>query len=261
MRAARLLGAMLLLLPSAAIAQTTQLADPAAATGVQYLSRFTFHFGAERLSSDDPRFVWDANYGGDVDLVDYKAGRAVFFANYQVILGNELRDFDPNQGNYILGFRLSARLHALEVSAVFHHQSRHLSDREKEEPVDWNMLGMRLSRSFVVKKVALDARADIRWVTQKSFVDYNWEIEGAAHAEYPFTPHIALVGDVIVRHVGVDGSADRGGQTGARGEGGVRLSGRGAAVDLYVAAERRIDPYPLEFGVGQWWSMGFRFVH
>ena len=56
----------------------------------------------EHLFSEDPRFVWDANFGGELDMVDYGRGRATFVANYQTILGSEFRAFDPNQGNYIL---------------------------------------------------------------------------------------------------------------------------------------------------------------
>ena len=53
-------------------------------------------------SGDDPRYVWDADFGGELDIVDYGAGRVTFEANYQVVLGEEIRSFDPNQGNYIL---------------------------------------------------------------------------------------------------------------------------------------------------------------
>ena len=54
-------------------------------------------------------FVWDTNFGGELDVVDYGTGRATFVANYQAILGDEFRHFDPNQGNYILsGSRVAA---------------------------------------------------------------------------------------------------------------------------------------------------------
>jgi hypothetical protein len=63
-----------------------------------------------------------------------------------------------------------------------------------------------------------------------------------------------------VRRLGVDGSRDRGGQTGVRGEAGVRLEGSGGAVELFVSAERRIDPYPLEFSTATWVTAGFRLL-
>ncbi len=43
-------------------------------------------------------FVWDTNFGGELDVIDYRTGRATFVANYQAILGDEFRHFDPNQG-------------------------------------------------------------------------------------------------------------------------------------------------------------------
>ena len=34
---------------------------------VLFMPRTHFHLAAEHLSSDDPRFVWDANFGGELD--------------------------------------------------------------------------------------------------------------------------------------------------------------------------------------------------
>jgi hypothetical protein len=71
---------------------------------------------------------------------------------------------------------------------------------------------------------------------------------------------VALVGDADLRLLGVDGSQNRGTQTGTRGEGGVRFEGRAGAIELFVAGERRIDPYPLERGTMTWFSAGFKLV-
>ena len=46
---------------------------------------------------------------GSSTFVDYGIGRFTFEANYQVVLGEEIRCFDPNQGNYILAGIVSAR--------------------------------------------------------------------------------------------------------------------------------------------------------
>jgi hypothetical protein len=58
----------------------------------------------------------------------------------------------------------------------------------------------------------------------------------------------------------VDDSQNRGRQTGFRGEGGVRLQGDAGAIELFVAVERVIDPYPLEFGTKTWVATGFRLL-
>ena len=92
----------------------------------------TFHLGAEHLSGDDQRFVWDANFGGELDVVDYGAGRLTFCANYQVILGEEFAAVRSEPGQlHPRRARRRARAAGFEVAGVFYHQSRHLSDRAK----------------------------------------------------------------------------------------------------------------------------------
>jgi len=39
---------------------------------------------------------------------------------------------------------LSTRVKGFYVAGVFHHLSRHLADRAKRPPVDWNMFGGRV---------------------------------------------------------------------------------------------------------------------
>ena len=155
--------------------------------------------------------------------MDYGAGRATFYANYQTILGEQFRAFDPNQGNYILGGLASARLAGVEAAVVFHHESRHLSDRPKRDPVDWNMIGARVGKVMRWKSALFDGSVDMRGVVQSSFVDYQWEVDGGVRGRYPVKPRIAVISDVRVRRLGVDGSRNRGNQTGARVESGVRI--------------------------------------
>jgi hypothetical protein len=234
--------------------------EPVSTRRIEFLPRTAFHLNAEHLSSDDPRFVWDTNFGGEVDFVDYGLGRATFVANYQAMLGEELRNFDPNQGNYTLEGSSSARVAGVELALVFHHVSRHLGDRAKTFAIDWNMLGGRVGKTFSVGTTRMDARVDLRKTTLHSYVDYTWELDSSLHNVYPVRPRIAAISDVGIRLVGVDGSRDRGRQTGAHGEGGVRFEGRAGAIELFVAAERRIDPWPLEFGVESWVGAGFRLL-
>jgi hypothetical protein len=239
---------------------TTSPADPPQAAGVQFLTHSAFHLAAEHLSDDDIRFKWDTNFGGDVDLVDYGRGRLNFLANYQAILGHEFRAFDPEQGNYILEGSTSLRTSGVEVSAVFYHQSRHLSDRPKRFAVDWNMFGGRVEKRLSRGAYSMDARADLRGVVERSYVDYTWEIDSNVRNAYRIRPAVSIIADGGVRVLGVNGSQNRGTQTGAHGEGGIRIDGRGAAVELYVAVERRIDPYPTEFTTASWVGAGFRLV-
>ena len=228
---------------------------------VSFLPRSAFHMTAEHLGGiDDERFRWDANFGGDMDLVDYTRGRLIFAANYQAILGEELKLFDPNQGNYMLEGVLTARVKRIETGFVFHHISRHLGDRAKTQGVDWNMVGGRLNQVFLVSGTLIDVQGDLRWTIQHSYVDYKWELDTHVRVDRLLTPGVGVLAAGGFRHLGVDGTAGRDGPNGFRAEGGVRLEGSGGAIELFVGAERRIDPYPLEFGTATWMTAGFRLL-
>ena len=259
----RALAALVLLsaaFPASAQTNVTQAqaAPPSSPRHVEFLSRYVFGVGLEHLFRDEPRYVWDATFGGEVDMVDYGAGRATFAATYETVLGNELREFDPNQGNYTLEGSVTVRTPAGELAGVFHHVSRHLSDRPKRFPIDWNMIGGRIRRNVVFGRTSLQARGDLRGAIEHTYVDYRWEAEGAADAHVHVTPRVGILAAGTVRMLGTNGTRGRGTQVGVRGEGGVRLIGRGAALDLIFAAERRIDPYQLEFGTITWMTTGFR---
>ena len=215
---------------------------------------------AEHLSGDDPRYIWDADFGGALDIVDYGVGRFTFEANYEVVLGDEIRAFDPNQGNYILAGLVSARVGRTEIAGVLYHQSRHLADRPKEDAVAWNMLGGRVRRAFSYEQAVVEARADLRRTIMRAFVDYTWELDAGVRSDVKIAPAVGLLASAGIRYLGVNDSQDRGNQTGYRLEGGVRFEGRAGAIELFVAGERRIDPFPLEFGTAQWLTAGFRLL-
>jgi hypothetical protein len=245
--------------PARAQAQAPSAPDKSSRR-VEFLPRTAFHMNAEHLSGDDPRYVWDADFGGELDVVDYGTGRFTFMANYQIVLGEEIRSFDPNQGNYILAGFVSARVRGTEFAGQLYHQSRHLADRPKEEAIDWNMLGGRVQRGFTYRKAVIDARADVRGAFMKTTVDYSWELDTAVRSDVKIRPRVGVLAAVDVRYLGVDGSQDRGNQTGYKVEGGVRFEGQAGAIELFIAGERRIDPYPVEFGTAQWFTAGFRLL-
>ena len=243
-----------------AAAQTPSDNEEPPAAHVQLLPRTTFLLSAEHLADQDLAFVWDMNFGGALDVIDYGAGRATFVANYQAILGDEFRHFDPNQGNYILSGTASLRARGVEVAGVFYHQSRHLADRDNRVAVAWNMAGVRLERSLTTGRARVDGRVDVRGVVARAFVDYTWEIEGAVRSDVQIRPTVAVLFAGTIRRLGVDDSQNRGDQTGFRGETGVRFEGRRGAMEFFLAAEQRIDPSPLQFGTARWASVGFRLL-
>jgi hypothetical protein len=249
--------AVLVASASPVLAQDVPEEEPAA---IQFLPRYTFQMTAEHLSGDDPQRIWEANYGGQLDLIDYGAGRLTFTANYEVILGEEIRIFDPNQSTYLLEMSASRRVLGAEFAGVFHHISRHLSDRAKIDPLDWNMVGIRAMASTNRNRLSLQTQAHLLGVIQRSFVDYMWEARMNADARVAVNSRFVVLSKGGLRVLGVDGSANRGTQIGFRIEGGVSLEGEAGAIELFAAVERRVDPMPFKASIATVSTLGFRLV-
>ena len=103
---------------------SAQNGDPSDDASVRVFTGYRFHLNAVALLDDDERFNWDADYGGDIDVVDFGVGRFIFLANFEAILGEQFRRFDVNQGNYILDGTVTYRLGSTEIGGTFHHISR-----------------------------------------------------------------------------------------------------------------------------------------
>ena len=249
---------LLVVVPTAAGAQPAP--DPA--PDFQFLSRYNFRVALAGLAEDDDRFSWDGRIGADIDLLDYGLGRFSLVADYQAVMGNQLQLFDPNQGNYVLEGALSVREGANEFAAVFHHVSRHLSDRAKTHAIAMNVLGARVMRRFPLREVALDVRADAGRVIQHSYVDYTWIGTASLTARRAVAPHVGVFGTVSGDTYGVNPAvAGRTRQNGGRLEGGVRLTGQTAAIELFAGYERVVDADPLDRQAHRWAFAGFRVVN
>jgi len=238
---------------------------PEAPTQVQFLPRYDFHLAAAGLASGDPsRFQWDTHWGGDFDLVDYVTGRFGFLADYQTILGNELRAFDPIQGNYTLEFSGSHRLGKTEVAVVFHHVSRHLSDRPKLPAVAMNALELRALRHFRVRDATtLDLKAEVGHTTARAYVDYTWIGKLDLTIRRRLRGVAGAYGRVLAEGYATDPDvAGRNGvQRGGRVELGVRLRGGRGAMDLFAGWERMIDADLFDRQPRSWGFAGFRLVN
>jgi len=252
----RLATIIALLVPGVVSAQ-----NPSAATAPGFLTAYRFHLYAARLAANDQRFEWDTAFGADLDVVDYGSGRITFLAEYAAMLGSELRRFDPNQSTYRLDGTATWRTRAGELAAVFHHISRHLSDRPKRLPIDWNMGGIGYAHTMAMRatRVGLTARA-LR-VIKRSQIDYTGEFGGGAHVDRTVAPHVEAfaAGDVMIMTV-ARAVLGRDHQTGGRVEAGIRLLGRAGAMEVFGAYERRIDADPFDRLTRTWALAGFRLV-
>lgn len=250
----------LLLLAALALLLAPRVARAQASPAL--LTDFRFHLDAAAIGSPDPRFTWTVDFGGAVDLVDYGRGRLSFEANYEAVLGEEFRRFDPIQGNYTLAASSSVRIGAYEVAGIFRHVSRHLSDRPRRAAIDWNTIGARALRGWTFGRLRVDGHAEADRVITRSFVDYQWHVGAGVGLEQPVTPRwtLVVVGDVTLTGMDRD-VAGRGPLADLRMESGVRLSGSAARAEFFLALERRVDPFPLEREIRTWALIGLRLVN
>ena len=245
----------------------------AGATSLEFIPRYDFHLSAAALAHADTRFSWDTHFGGDIDVVDYVVGRTSGIINYQAVLGNEFRPFDPNQGNYILEVATSYRIGKTEIAGMFHHVSRHLSDRPKRIPVAWNILGVRVLRQATFRGMTLDFVGEVGGATQKVNVDYTWSGNIDLVVRRDLHPHVGIFAGGVGHVMGVTsdvsgiapelvaaGGLPRQTQFGGLAEGGVRFNGTAGAVEFFAGFERRFDADPLDFKTEQWAMVGFRIL-
>jgi hypothetical protein len=224
----------------------------------EWFPRFDFQLDGQYATSGDPRFNWMFEFGADLDVLRGDRARAVFIARYEAIAGEQFRRFDVNQANYLLEGALLFRAAGIELGPVWHHVSRHLSDRPKRFPIDWNMIALRARDDGRLGPLDAAWRADARATVTSAFVDYDWEVEAEGELGYALTPRLALTAGAVWRIVGVDDTMGRGAPFEGRVEAGVRMQGRAAAAELFAGVERRLDPYPLEFSTASWFLAGLR---
>jgi len=227
-----------------------------------FLTRSDFQLSGVALAIDDQRFAWDTHFGGAIDVVDYVYGRASIVADYEAVLGSEFRPFDPNQGNYILETSGSVWAGTTEVAGVFHHVSRHISDRPKRYAIAWNVLGARVLQQVVAGDTTIGIRAGLGRVVAHADVDYQWTADIDLVVRHPVAPRVSVFGRGRGELFGVDpalrGRQDT--QRGGRLEGGLRIEGRGGAIELFAGIEQRADADPHDYVPLRWALAGFRLV-
>jgi hypothetical protein len=232
----------------------------------EFLSRYDFQLEVNVLSGDNGKqYRWDAHYGGAVDVFNYVKGRTSFVGDYEAVLGSEFRPFDPNQGNYILEPSTSWFVGDNEVAFVFHHVSRHLSDRPKTYAVAYNALLGRYLRKFEFPHdTSIAVRASGGHLVRHSQVDYTWTVDWDVMARRRMNPHLEWYARSTGEVFGVDPllrNENRGVQHTNHFEIGTILTGTKANLELFVGAEHRLDASILDFVPVSWAIAGFRIVN
>lgn len=266
-----LLFVLVFLATRAAAQQPVVAAAPA---HPEFFSRTDFHLDAAWLrtvpaatrggqSVGDQRFAWDTFWGGSIDVVDYVSGRLAVIINYEAVLGSEYQLFDPNQGNYTLEVSGSARIgRDTELVGLFHHVSRHLSDRPKvRDPVAFNEVGGRLLRRVDWGGSTLDVDAEGGRTIERAYVDYTWLADLSLLARVPVSNRIGVFAHAAGHLVGVNGTVpSRSTQSGGIIEAGVRIKGTGGVLELFAGFEKRLDADPFDRQPQHWVLAGFRLL-
>ena len=257
-------------LASTAAAQQPVVAPAPAAP--EFFSRADFHLTAAGLTSPqvenaagetvgDPRFSWDTHWGGSIDVVDYVVGRLAVIIDYEAVLGSEFQPFDPYQGNYTLEASGSVRAGKTELVGMFHHVSRHFSDRPKRVPIAWNVLGGRVMHRVGGERSTLDLDIEGGKTVEHAYVDYTWVGEANALVRHSFSDRVGAFARLGTRVFGVDGTVpNRTTQTGGLVEAGFRFNGKGGALELFAGIEKRVDADPLDRQPQHWGFAGFRLL-
>ena len=229
-----------------------------------FLTSYTFHLTASRLLSSDESYVWDTDFGGDMDVFDLQHVRGNVLLNFEGIVGEEIRAVDPNQGNYTIDLSMWWRTGGsdAEIGVTFHHVSRHLSDRAKEFPIAWNMFGLQATSSLAVRSWDLDIGYRVLKTIRRAFVDYTAEIGGSVQATRAVHSRVSLIVGGELTFVSVDESErGRSHQTGGRFEIGARFPGGAGVGEVFIQRERRIDANPFDLEPTTFTMLGFRFLH
>jgi hypothetical protein len=254
-----------LTLMAAALAAAQQPPQPVVSEtppAPEFISRYDFHLSANAIAINDPRFSWDTHFGGSLDLVDYILGRAGIVADYEAVLGDEFRLFDPNQGNYTLEASASGRVGAsTEAVGFFHHVSRHLSDRPKRPAIAWNVLGARVLHQAAIRGTRIDVDLEGGKVVQHAYVDYDWTAGLHLQASRPVANRLRVFGRARAEWFGVTGEVlGRGRQAGGAVEAGLHVKGGAGALELFAGFERRVDADPFDRQPQNWAIAGFRLL-
>ena len=161
----------------------TVLLAPWTSSAADFLPAVSLHLEAARYAPVKPDLYWTTTIGGGADVVGIGGFRAYIVGDVETIIGNTRRAFDASQANYHLETGGRWLWHGVTVNPFFHHVSRHLSDREKEQAVDWNMLGVRAEARFSPRGRRARVGGSVGHTTLASLVGYRWELIGHGDVE------------------------------------------------------------------------------
>ena len=236
--------------------QTTALRSQGFLTGLRTM------FGLQRIGAGgEVAFDWDLDLSIDVDVFDVGFARFSVFGNLETIIGSELRANDPNQTDYTADLSIFSRLPRGELAVTFHHVSRHLVDRGRQDSVSWNMLGIAYGDRFSIGQLEVDAGVRSMGTLRRHNVDYLGQFEAHVNIAHPITPVLSIIAGADAAIIPVKSEKfDRGTRNGGRVEAGMRFRAGAAVIDLFAAWEQRIDASSVNRQTATWAQFGLRLA-
>jgi hypothetical protein len=231
------------------------------AQDAELLSGASLHLEAARYAPADAQFGWTGWIGAGAELFRYERVAVYFTADLETILGSERRAFDANQVSYHLEPGARVRLGDSDLTFCLHHVSRHLIDRPKTQPVDWNILLLRAAGPLPAGS-PLPGRFtfSVGHTTEVSLVGYGWEVVASVRADIVRRlwggAYTALLGRLVTTEDSP--RFPRGNFVDFTAEGGVDLPRGGRRLDLFVAFQHRNDVFLLVPGSWNRALLGFR---
>jgi hypothetical protein len=245
-----------------ALLATLAAARPAKAEGPRFLPDFSVDLMAARYAPAETDLDWTSRIGAGASLLRVKDTTAFGSAGVETILGSGLRPFEATQANYHLELGIAHRRGSVGIAVFFHHVSRHLVDRPKVQAVDWNVLGVRVSRRFP-RALGVPARVEVGvgHTTLASYVGYRWELTFRLEADLLRRGWGGAYLASDTRFVTAEASPElpRNDFVDQAVEAGVRVGRAAGAFDAFVAYEHRNDVFVLEPGVRDRALFGIRF--
>lgn len=228
--------------PICSLVVLVALGAPLRAQQLELLPDASGRASLSRYAPADEGLLWDAWIGAGLTLARYERTELVFDGDIETVVGNAYRAFDADQVNYHLAGSVRHSAGPYTVSALFHHVSRHRSDRAKLFSFDWNLLGVQVERSLAEP---VPARVSLMFgrMLQASRPQYDWELQAHASADVWRRPWGDLYLAAGLGLLGARSSPDypREGFADRQLEAGLRLSRGPRRAELYARWEHRND--------------------
>lgn len=245
--------------PGLLAACLTLAAGRASAESPALLPDVSVHLKAARYEPTEANLHWTGWIGAGAGLVRVAGTTVYFTADVETILGDTRRAFDATQANYHLEPGVRRRLGPVEAAFFFHHVSRHYVDRPKEQAVDWNILGARVSfqpPTHVPTRVTLG----LGHTTEAAFVGYRWEATAEVTSDLVTRQwgQVYLAGWARAVTAKPSDELPREGFVDVVVEGGVHWSRESRSLELFAAYEHRNDVFLEALGTRDRALLGFR---